>query len=189
MIDKRIFFAQARFANSANAKSSLPSGSTTTTSGLKAQPLAPASTARRRAAANDTSASNPCLSCGACCAHFRVSFYCGEIAGESGGTVPPELVSQVSPLRGCMKGTEYGGQRCTALRGELGQNGIHCAIYEQRPSPCREFSAWLDDGTPNPDCQRVRRNIGLPPLSPRPHDNDDDQTPTTSPPRRDDVAA
>lgn len=140
-----------------------------------------------RSAANDVEFENPCIRCGACCAHFRVSFYCGEIAGDNGGTVPAELVSQVSPLRGCMKGTEYGGQRCIALRGELGKPGIHCAIYEQRPSPCREFQAWFDDGTPNPDCQRVRAGIGLPPLPPRHNDNDLD--PFNNPPRPGDIAA
>src|SRR5690606_39009561 len=125
--------------------------------------------------------------CGACCAHFRVSFYCGEIAGESGSTVPPELVTQVSPLRGCMIGTEYGGKRCIALRGSLGQDGIHCAIYHQRPTPCREISLLLNDGSPNPDCQRVRSGIGLPPLPPRTVEDDDH--PTHTPPRRGDVAA
>ncbi len=165
------------------------SGNPTTASGIKAQALAPTGSARRRAAANDTSVANPCLSCGACCAHFRVSFYCGEIAGESGGTVPPELVTQVSPLRGCMKGTEYGSGRCAALRGELGHNGIHCAIYEQRPTPCREFQAWLEDGAPNPDCQRLRKAIGLQPLAPRTDDDDDGLHPNTNPPRRGDVAA
>src|SRR3546814_88963 len=159
-----------------------------TTAGIKAQALAPDSiSSSHSVAANDTTAYNPCLSCGACCAHFRVSFYCGEIAGESGGTVPPELVTQVGPLRACMQGTEYGGKRCTALRGELGQSGIHCAIYEQRPSPCREFSPWLEHGEPNPDCQRVRKAIGLPALPPLPHD--DDETPTHTPPRRGDTAA
>ena len=135
---------------------------------------------------NDTLFDNPCISCGACCAHFRVSFYCGEIAGESGGTVPPELVTQISPLRGCMKGTEQGGQRCIALRGELGKPGIHCAIYEHRPSPCRDFPAWLEDGSPYPDCQRVRSMIGLPPL---PHLHPDDLDPFNNPPRHTDIAA
>ncbi|MYN14642.1 YkgJ family cysteine cluster protein [Pusillimonas sp. TS35] len=136
----------------------------------------------RKQAANDVTIDNPCLSCGACCAHFRVSFYCGEVAGENGGTVPPELVTEVAPLRACMKGTEYGGQRCIALRGELGQPGIHCAIYEQRPSPCREFPAWMDDGTPNPDCQRMRKAIGLPPLPAR-DPGDDDLVPPNTPPQ------
>jgi Fe-S-cluster containining protein len=140
-------------------------------------------------AANDATSYNPCLSCGACCAHFRVSFYCGEIKGEGGGTVPAELVSQVGPLRACMKGTEYGKARCIALRGELGQDGIHCAIYEQRPSPCREFTTWMADGSPNPDCQRLRLALGLPPLAPLPNDGGDDQDPFNTPPRRDDIAA
>lgn len=119
-----------------------------------------------RPASNDTSLDNPCLSCGACCAHFRVSFYCGEIADGGGGIVPPELVTQVGPLRAAMKGTEYGNGRCVALRGEIGTEGVHCSIYAQRPSPCREFEPWLQDGSPEPDCQRVRARFGLPPLPP-----------------------
>lgn len=104
---------------------------------------------------------NPCLACGACCAHFRVSFYFGELAEQPGGWVPVELTSKVNDFRAAMKGTEKGEGRCVALRGELGQNGIHCAIYENRPTPCREFDPWLSDGTPNPDCQRLRIQRGL----------------------------
>ena len=116
-------------------------------------------------ASNDGSIENPCLSCGACCAHFRVSFYWGEIATADGeGTVPPELVVQVGPLRAAMKGTETSQSRCIALKGDVGCSGVHCSIYEQRPSPCREFDAWLPDGQPDPDCQRVRAKYGLPPL-------------------------
>jgi uncharacterized protein len=112
-----------------------------------------------------TQSDNPCLECGACCAYFRVSFYCGELDSGGGGCVPAELTSQVSPLMACMKGTELGGGRCVALVGELGQAGLSCRIYENRPSPCREFVAWLPDGTPSPECQRMRQNIGLAPLS------------------------
>ena len=36
-----------------------------------------------------------CTSCGACCAHFRVSFYWGECQ-SGGGLVPDELVVQIS---------------------------------------------------------------------------------------------
>ena len=115
-------------------------------------------------ASNDAAAGNPCLSCGACCAHFRVSFYCGEIAEGGAGMVPPELVTQVGPLRAAMKGTEHGYGRCIALRGDVGANNVHCGIYEQRPSPCREFNPWLEDGSPEPDCQRARARFGLPPL-------------------------
>ncbi len=117
-------------------------------------------------ASNDASIANPCLSCGACCAHFRVSFYCGEIADGGAGMVPPDLVSQVGPLRAAMKGTEHGQGRCIALQGEIGSNTVHCGIYPQRPSPCREFEPWLFDGRPEPDCQRARAKFGLPPLPP-----------------------
>lgn len=107
---------------------------------------------------------NPCTSCGACCAHYRVSFYCGELSEGSGGVVPAELVSQINALMVCMKGTESGHARCIALSGTLGQPGIGCRIYPNRPSPCREFANWLEDGTPNPECQRLRQQIGLAPL-------------------------
>lgn len=184
----RIFSVQAQALGITDAWSSLPGSYTVLTAGIDAQPLPKVPAGKRRAAANDSTIANPCLSCGACCAHFRVSFYCGEIAGEGGGSVPPELVSQVGPLRACMKGTEYGGNRCIALRGELGQEGIHCAIYEQRPSPCREFTTWMEDGSPNPDCQRLRKAIGLPPL-PFHDGSDDGRHPTHTPPKRGDVAA
>lgn len=109
---------------------------------------------------------NPCTACGACCSHFRVSFYCGELADGSGGVVPTELTSKVNPVIACMKGTETGSGRCVALVGEIGKRGIRCSIYENRPSPCREFEPWQEDGTPAPDCQRLRIKIGLPPLLP-----------------------
>lgn len=112
------------------------------------------------------SSENPCIACGACCAYYRVSFYCGELTGGSGGWVPVELTSMITPLMACMQGTESGNGRCVALSGELGKPGISCNIYENRPTPCREFAVWLEDGTPNPDCQSTRARIGLPALGP-----------------------
>ncbi|WYX19916.1 YkgJ family cysteine cluster protein [Achromobacter xylosoxidans] len=129
-------------------------------------------------AGDNNPAANPCLDCGACCSHFRVSFYIGELAGENGGQVPLDLVTQMSPLRACMKGTEMGGGRCISLRGELGRPGIHCAIYENRPTPCREFDIWQPDGSPNPDCQRLRLALGLPAVPPRPDAENDPQGPS-----------
>ena len=111
---------------------------------------------------------NPCIACGACCASFRVSFYCGEVSGGSSGVVPAELVSPINPVMVCMKGTERGHQRCIALEGTLGQPGIHCRIYAQRPSTCRDFNHWEADGTPNPECQRLRAGLGLAPLPAHP---------------------
>lgn len=110
---------------------------------------------------------NPCLACGACCAYYRVSFYCGEITGGLGGYVPADRISKINDVMVCMKGTEFGHGRCNALVGELGKPGIHCEIYENRPSTCRDFSEWEADGSPNPECQRLRIRIGLNPLVPR----------------------
>lgn len=107
---------------------------------------------------------NPCSTCGACCSHFRVSFYCGELDEGSGGVVPAGLTVKLNDVMACMQGTESGGGRCVALEGEIGKGGIRCRIYANRPTPCREFPVWLDDGAPNPDCQRVRAKFGLPPL-------------------------
>lgn len=109
---------------------------------------------------------NPCTACGACCAVFRVSFYCGELTGGSGGVVPAEMSSKVNATIACMKGTEQGHGRCIALVGELGQRGIGCSIYANRPSTCREFSAWDANGQPNAICARLRAGLGLAPLEP-----------------------
>lgn len=109
---------------------------------------------------------NPCLSCGACCAHFRVSFYFGELAGQPGGWVPFELTSKVNDFHAAMKGTESGKGRCAALRGKVGKTGVSCSIYQNRPSPCREFVSRSADGAPHPDCQQLRAQFGLPALLP-----------------------
>lgn len=131
---------------------------------VDATPLQAGAVEASRTPAANSEGLNPCLECGACCNHYRVSFYCGELAGEHGGWVPVELVTQLGPLRACMRGTEMGHGRCVALRGEVGKPGVSCAIYEQRPSPCREFETWMPDGTPNPDCQKLRVRLGLAPL-------------------------
>lgn len=110
--------------------------------------------------------SNPCLDCGVCCAHFRVSFYVGELDGENGGTVPANMTSKVNDVMACMQGTECGNGKCAALGGVIGEK-IWCNIYENRPTPCREYPVWLDDGTPNTDCQRLRKKFGLPELKPQ----------------------
>ena len=107
---------------------------------------------------------NPCLDCGVCCNHFRVSFYCGELSGENNGFVPVTLTSKINNTMACMKGTERGNGRCIALGGVIGEK-IWCNIYTNRPTPCREFPVWLEDGTPNPDCQRLRLEAGLPLLN------------------------
>lgn len=106
--------------------------------------------------------SNPCKTCGACCSHFRVSFYQGEL-DSNGGIVPNELVTSINPFMVAMKGTESGG-RCNSLIGELGKD-ISCGIYENRSSSCRSFPVWLDNGQPNPKCQELRLKNGFSPIS------------------------
>ncbi len=98
---------------------------------------------------------NPCFECGMCCQYFRVSFYHGEIAGNGTGTVPAELTSKLNAHLACMKGTEKGNGSCVALQ-HIEKEGWRCLIYEQRPTPCREFNIINDDGTPNPDCLKLQ---------------------------------
>lgn len=99
---------------------------------------------------------NPCIGCSACCRHFRVSFYHGELDTQPGGHVPADMTVQLSPFRACMRGTESGHGRCVALL----DNGL-CGIYAQRPSVCREFPVWMADGSMNPDCVRLRIVHGI----------------------------
>ncbi|MDR9891395.1 YkgJ family cysteine cluster protein [Pseudenterobacter timonensis] len=105
---------------------------------------------------------NPCMSCGACCAYFRVSFYWAE-AEDGGGSVPVHLTEPLTPFLRCMSGTNQRESRCAALEGSPG-SATRCAIYENRPSPCREFAMSGEDGQVNEACNRARARYGLPPL-------------------------
>lgn len=107
---------------------------------------------------------NPCLSCGVCCVHFRVSFYHGEIDTQPMGFVPQQYTTKINDFFACMKGTEKGYSKCIALSGTPGRPGISCIIYNNRPSPCREFPVWMEDGSINPKCNELRAKIGLKPL-------------------------
>lgn len=105
---------------------------------------------------------NPCVSCGACCAYFRVSFYWAE-ADDAGGTVPADLTEPLNLLMRAMRGTNTRAPRCIALQGEPGQC-VSCSIYENRPTPCREFAMSGENGMLNEACDRARAKYGLPPL-------------------------
>lgn len=108
---------------------------------------------------------NPCLTCGACCAWFRVSFYWTEGDDVTEGGVPVGLTAQVpgSPHLRCMRGTELGRKPCVALEGKVGQE-VSCTIYPQRSSTCRDFPFRLESGELNPRCNALRAHFGLPPL-------------------------
>lgn len=104
----------------------------------------------------DMPETSPCSNCGACCRHFRVSFYQGELNSFPGGFVPVEMTSPVTPFLVCMQGTETGGGRCIALQADN-----RCAIYANRPTPCREFPVYMEDGSLNPQCLKLRAQFGI----------------------------
>lgn len=108
---------------------------------------------------------NACMNCGACCAFFRVSFHWMETNLIEGGLVPSELTEQLSQSRVFMKGTQTKSKRCVALKGEIG-SCVSCSIYENRPSPCRDFMMHGENGISNEDCNRARLAFGLPPIHP-----------------------
>jgi Fe-S-cluster containining protein len=108
---------------------------------------------------------HPCRTCGACCATFRVSFYGGETDAVY-GEVPIDLTEPVTPHRVAMRGTNQIPPRCVALDGPVG--GLTtCTIHTIRPSPCREFEAAWEDGTPHDRCDAARARHGLAPLTPQ----------------------
>ncbi len=104
---------------------------------------------------------HPCLECGACCAYFRVAFYWREAEKGSRFEVPTHLTEDLDTESRCMKGTSTKHQpRCQSLRGKIGTHAW-CSIYENRPSPCREFKASYEDGYQNPRCDDAREKHGL----------------------------
>ena len=102
---------------------------------------------------------NPCLTCGACCAYFRASFYWAEAAPEAGGTVPPGLTEPLNFHRVAMRGTSGSRPYCIALSGTIGER-VHCTIYPQRASVCREFPYAWENGEANERCDRARAAWG-----------------------------
>jgi uncharacterized protein len=107
--------------------------------------------------------SNPCRNCGACCAFYRVSFHIGETDEHPDGHVPAGLTEPVTGGTVCLRGTAAQPPRCIALRGTIGET-VSCIIYEQRPSPCREFAPLATLGRGDEACNEARRRHGLPPL-------------------------
>jgi len=132
---------------------------------------------------------NPCLSCGACCAWFRVSFYWRECDDQCPGGVPAGLTEDLGPFRRVMKGTGRIPPRCIALEGEVGTS-VYCSIYARRPGICREVEASYATGRPSEQCDKARLAFGMLPLTPDAWRSPDDEpaptqpeTPPTSTPR------
>jgi Fe-S-cluster containining protein len=108
---------------------------------------------------------NPCLSCGACCAFYRASFYWSEAEDHIAGGVPLKMTKKLNDFRRVMIGTEGTAPRCIALLGDIGRS-VRCSIYERRPSVCREFETSWQKNTPNPRCDKARLAWKIQPLMP-----------------------
>lgn len=122
-------------------------------------------------------AKKPCLSCGACCSAYRVSFYWRETTLDTPEGVPVELTEELTPFRRCMRGTNQPEPRCVALAGEAG-TAVFCSIHPRRPAPCRDFAASYEDGPPHDRCDQVRARFGMAPLTPADwHDTPDSPAP------------
>lgn len=107
--------------------------------------------------------SHPCVKCGACCAVYRVSFHWME-THEDSFHVPVEMTSKLNAHLLALK-KHSGNMRCLALEGKIGTS-VRCKIYDNRPSPCRNFKASYEDGTHNQRCDDSRKAMGLLPLTP-----------------------
>ena len=109
---------------------------------------------------------HPCLTCGACCAYFRVSFHWSEADPALGGRVPPELTEPLRAHERVMRGTSQAQPRCVALEADIGRHS-RCRIHQQRPSVCAQVPAAYEFGLPSAQCEKARIAHGLPPLTPQ----------------------
>lgn len=105
---------------------------------------------------------HPCQKCGACCTTYCVSFNSHELAKDH-FNVPVEFTFRISSDTLAMKNKMPSSPRCVALDGHIGKH-VSCNIYQNRPSPCRQFKASYEDGTHNPRCDECRSKRGLQPL-------------------------
>jgi hypothetical protein len=92
-----------------------------------------------------------------------MSFRRHELDSQSGGWVPAAFTEELNERGVCMRGTKDRPRRCLALRGAIGVE-VSCAIYAQRPSPCRAFAPAAGAGRGDAACGDARRRHGLPPL-------------------------
>ncbi len=109
--------------------------------------------------------SHPCLSCGACCAFYRVGFHWSEADPATGGRVPYELTEPLRAHERAMRGTSQANPRCIALDADIGRYS-RCTIHDRRPSVCALVPASYEFGEPSAQCDRARLAHGLPALAP-----------------------
>jgi Fe-S-cluster containining protein len=108
---------------------------------------------------------HPCLTCGACCAYFRVSFHWSEADPALGGPVPFELTEPLRAHERAMRGTNQAQPRCVALDAEIGKYS-RCTIHDRRPSVCALVPASWEFGAASAQCDKARIAHGLPALTP-----------------------
>ena len=109
---------------------------------------------------------HPCLTCGACCATFRVSLHWSETDPGLGGGVPAALTEKLDAHRVAMRGTWEQQPRCVALDADIGRHS-RCTIHPVRPSVCRQVQASWESGAISAQCDKARAAHGLPMLTPR----------------------
>ncbi|PJK14169.1 zinc/iron-chelating domain-containing protein [Lysobacteraceae bacterium NML07-0707] len=107
---------------------------------------------------------HPCLTCGACCAHYRVGMHWSETEPELGGRVPVALTESLRLHERAMRGTCSNTPRCIALDAEIGRYS-RCTIHPQRPSACEALPASWEFGAPSRQCDIARAAYGLPVLT------------------------
>ncbi len=125
---------------------------------------------------------HPCQKCGACCASFRVAFHWREAEVDTdvlvSRTVPLEFTEDLDLDQRCMKGTnDKHKPKCISLMGRVGQSA-HCVIYQNRPSPCRNFTASFENGYQNIRCDEARSKHGLRPLTKKDFVDQNENLPT-----------
>lgn len=110
-------------------------------------------------------AMHPCLSCGACCASYRVAFHWMETDSATPDGVPETLTEPLDGHRLVMRGTRDAPVRCIALEAQIGLHS-RCTIHARRPSACRALEASWEFGRESPQCDRARGAFGLASLTP-----------------------
>jgi hypothetical protein len=104
-----------------------------------------------------------CQHCGACCATYRVTLPRSDLDSAPDGQVPAAWTEPYTPTTACMREHPDSPGRCLALEGDIGR-AVHCAIYAQRPTACRDFAPLATLGMGDDACDEARRRHGLPPL-------------------------
>src|SRR5450830_1037877 len=102
--------------------------------------------------------SHPCLTCGACCASYRVDFSIYEL-DEEGGTVPSGLAVEVNGSTCRMRGTDHVPIRCAALTGKVGERWRVAFTSGALPPAmsCRQATTAAKRPVPGTDCPPMPR--------------------------------